>query len=619
MPETDREVGQIYRERSQRFAAMRDRCAARSRLLTHVRLIAFIAAGLSVLRLLEPDAWNGPFWPLLTAVLVVLFLALVVYHSELRLRCRWYADLSKLNDEALARLARDWAALPESDGVVADPEHPFADDLDLFGDASIFSLLGTIGTPPGRSTLRDWLLAPAEPRTILERQAAVVELAPLIDEREEITARGRLLPEATPELVEQFLAWAEGEPWLAPRRWLVWTARLLPLVSAALILLNIAGIVSYTTWVIALAVNLAFSSIAGKGVRDTLDRVFARENAFQQYAALFRLLSNASFSAPALRRLQSRLTGDRASAHVQMARLHRLEALAEVRHSMMNLPIQALTLWDFYVLLRLEKWQLTAGRHTRTWLSALGESDALAALAALHFDNPRWAFPQIVDDGSPTVDAKQLGHPLLPDEVRVANDVKLGPPGTFLLVTGSNMSGKSTLLRAIGTNVVLAGAGAPVCASSMRTPPVRLETSMRVHDSLQRGLSHFMAELERLKGVVEAARRAGTDGGSTLLYLLDDIFQGTNTAERQIAARRVITYLLATPAIGAVTSHDLRLADTEELSTACEPVHFTEKIEESTDGPTISFDYKLRPGIATSSNALKLLEVVGLDSQETSQ
>jgi DNA mismatch repair ATPase MutS len=234
-------------------------------------------------------------------------------------------------------------------------------------------------------------------------------------------------------------------------------------------------------------------------------------------------------------------------------------------------------------------------------------------LGGLCYENPDWAFPEITEPETPTLQATGLGHPLLPDGVRVVNDVKVGPPGTFLFVTGSNMSGKSTLLRAIGTNTVLARAGAPVCASTMRLPPLVLETSMRVHDSLEQGLSHFMAELTRLKGVVEAARRVGRDGAGTLLYLLDDVLQGTNTAERRIAARKIIGHLIAEGAIGGVTSHDLALADTEELSGACDPVHFSEQVREAPDGPTISFDYRLRPGVATSRNALKLLQIVGLD------
>jgi len=611
------EVDLIYRERSQRFAEMRERCLRHSRLLAHVRLVAFIAAGLSILRLLEPGSWVSPTWFVTAAVLSLVFLALVLFHNALKCRCQWYDNLSKLNDEGLARRARDWQALPEHDDFAPTREHPYAEDLDLFGHESLVALLGTIGTEPGRRTLRAWLLEPAEPRLILERQAAVAELARLIDEREEITVRGRMMPEESAHRVESFLAWAESEPWLARKRLLVWTARSLSIVPAVFIGLDVADIVPYTAWVLALFVNLAFTYLAGgRRIHQTFDRAFARESSVQQYAELFRLLSSTAFQTQALQRISSLLATGAVSPYRQMARLHRLSTLSEVRLSMTYIGIQALTLWDFHVMLRLEKWQTTAGRHVRSWLSSLGEADALAALATLHFDNPGWTFPDISIEKDSVVEAEGLGHPLLADDVRIVNDVKVGPQSTFLLVTGSNMSGKSTLLRAIGTNVVLARAGGPVCATSMHMPPLRLETSMRVRDSLQQGLSHFMAELERLKGVVDTARQAATDGGSALLYLLDDIFQGTNSAERQIAARKVITYLLDTPAIGAVTSHDLELAETKELSSACVPVHFSETIEEGADGRSITFDYKLRPGIATSSNALKLLEIVGLDSAD---
>jgi DNA mismatch repair ATPase MutS len=201
---------------------------------------------------------------------------------------------------------------------------------------------------------------------------------------------------------------------------------------------------------------------------------------------------------------------------------------------------------------------------------------------------------------------------LLPDDTRVDNDVEVGPPGTFLMVTGSNMSGKSTLLRAIGANIVLAQAGGPVCATRMSLPAAQLWTVMRVEDSLLRGVSYFMAELQRLKQVVEAARQAHEKGEARLFYLLDEILQGTNTAERQIAARRVITYLIEMGAIGAVSTHDLTLADSPELADSARLVHFTEQVHggNGAGGPQMRFDYKLRPGIATSTNALKLMDIV---------
>lgn len=599
-----------YAKRSQRFAQARERCASRSRWLVHARLVGFVVAAAPFLWLSEqPVARFSPAWVVVALLLTVFFFGLIVYHNQVKRRCDWYEQLVRLNEEGRRRIARDWQILPpgSSDGPIA--EHPYADDLDLFGRGSLSSLLSTVGTSPGHSTLRKFLLQPVARSEVRRRQAAIAELAPLIDAREEITVRGRMMPANTSAETEGFLRWAEGATWLSQRRYLVWIARSLTVITTSLVALNAAGVLPFTTWLTMLGVNLAFTYSVGPKLHDTFERAFARERAFQQYAELYRLIATTTFTTPLLREMQSSLIAAGLAAHTQMARLHRIASLAEVRYSMPHLVIQAFTLWDFHVLLSLERWQATAGRHARDWVASLGTVDALAALSTLHFDNPNWAFPEIAEESEPLVDARGLGHPLIPDHLRVVNDVRIGPPRRFLLITGSNMSGKSTLLRAIGINAVLARAGAPVCAEAMRLPPLRIESSMRVQDSLQRGLSHFMAELQRLKSVLEAAR----DGGDVpVLYLLDDIFQGTNTSERRIAARRVILSLLETQAIGAVTSHDLQLADTEELSAAADLVHFSETIEEGSDGPQISFDYRLRPGIATSKNALKLLEIVGL-------
>jgi DNA mismatch repair ATPase MutS len=273
------------------------------------------------------------------------------------------------------------------------------------------------------------------------------------------------------------------------------------------------------------------------------------------------------------------------------------------------LPIQAVTLWDLHVLRRLEIWQRDAGREVRAWFDAVGELEALAALAALHHDHPRWCFPELVDD--PRVIAEDLGHPLLPPASCVANDVSLGPPGTFLLVTGSNMSGKSTLLRAIGANAVLAHAGGPVCASRMQLPLLILGTSFRVQDSLADGVSYFMAELRRLKEVVD--RAASVEDDRVLLFLLDEILLGTNVAERQIAVQQVLGQLVEHRALGAVATHDLSLADAEGLAERCQPIHFTETFFRDDDGPQMTFDYRARAGVSPTTNALKLLELVGLD------
>ena len=265
------------------------------------------------------------------------------------------------------------------------------------------------------------------------------------------------------------------------------------------------------------------------------------------------------------------------------------------------IPLQGTLFWDLHVLMAMERWRAAGGANARRWLAVLGETEALAALAGLLHDHPDWILPA-VGATDETYRATALGHPLLADDVRVRNDVTVGPPGTFLLVTGSNMSGKSTLLRSIGVNAVLAQAGGPVCATALAMPAVTLWTSVRVQDSLERGVSFFMAELQRLKLIVDAANRAHDHGGPRVLYLLDEILQGTNTAERSIAARRIIAWLIDQGAIGAVSTHDLALADDPRLLPAAVAVHFTDTVGDSPDAPPMSFDYILRPGVATTTN-----------------
>jgi DNA mismatch repair ATPase MutS len=273
---------------------------------------------------------------------------------------------------------------------------------------------------------------------------------------------------------------------------------------------------------------------------------------------------------------------------------------------------------DVHLCAALERWRRAHGPSVRKWVEALGAWEATAALATIAHDHPDWAYPILGSDDEPVLEARGLGHPLLPPESCVRNDVAVGPPGTFLFVTGSNMSGKSTLLRAIGANAVLAAAGAPVCASSLRLPRVRVYTSMRVEDSLTEGVSLFMAELLRLKDVVEGARLAQAEGGR-VLYLLDEILHGTNTEERGLAARAIVRHLIASGAIGAVSTHDLALADTPDLRPAAQSVHFREEVgarSGAQHAATLTFDYLLRPGVATTRNALALLEAVGLGAPD---
>ncbi|MDX1999184.1 MAG: hypothetical protein SF066_15815 [Thermoanaerobaculia bacterium] len=276
--------------------------------------------------------------------------------------------------------------------------------------------------------------------------------------------------------------------------------------------------------------------------------------------------------------------------------------------------LQVFLLWDFHVVAGLEAWRRRYGRQVRSWLAELGELETLAAFAELAHAHPDWAFPTVDPDAQRLV-AQDLGHPLLANAARVGNDAELGPAGTFLFITGSNMSGKTTFLRSLGTNVVLAQAGAPVAARELTLPPLALGTSIAVEDSLEEGVSFFLAELKRLKSVVDLAVQPPP--GRRVLYLLDEVLRGTNSAERRVAVARILDRLLATGALGAITTHDLEVLAEGDLAVAAVAIHFRETLETDALGVTrMSFDYHARPGLAPTTNALRLLAAVGLGDAE---
>ncbi len=594
-----------YRQRADGHAVLRDALRRRSTFIARLRLASFLVGGVflvSGLRMQEAAAIYAGLG------CFSLFGALVVRHARIEEGVEWHEALRIVNERAIARIERRWDDLPAGDASpsIDQAHHPYAIDLDLFGRASLFQLLGPAATPLGGGTLARWLMQPAGRAEILDRQDAVGELVDPVEWRLELAAHGHIAHGWEEVDVTRLLAWAEGPQ--APHLRLLVAVTIVILASFWVLLALFAWEVLDAAWFgIPLIVSVVISFALSKPIQTAFDRAGSGERSLERYAVILEQVSARTFTSARLARLHGMLSGDGGSPRA-MRRLNRILGCAELRRgaAILHGPIQVLTLWDFWVLFALERWRRTAGVHVRQWLEALAEIDALAVLAALQHDNPGWSRPEIVAE--PLYTAEALGHPLLPATHRVANDVAVGPPGTILLVTGSNMSGKSTLLRAIGLNVVLAQAGACACASRLRTPAVHLQTSIRVQDSLELGLSYFMAALARLKAVVDAAETSR--GGPQLMYLLDEILQGTNSVERSVAVRAVARHLLDAGAIGAMTTHDLSLAGEEPLKSAGRLVHFTETVEAS---GAMSFDYRLRPGLATSRNALRLMQMIGID------
>ena len=571
------------------------------------RLAAFILAVLSAAWLFSLSSQSVAAAAALV-LSVALFLGLVAFHGRARADERQSRDLCTLNGLGVARVHRDWPSLPLP-REISPLDHPYASDLDVAGTtASVYRLLDVVSAATGRPVLLRWLLGrPASLEELTERQKAVAELAAAVQLREELAVLARRGHDVAPEQLTAFFDWAESEPWLRTRPLLLWTARIIPIVTVVTALLALLGRLPSTAPGLSIVVGLFILARHRSAMNEHLASVLRRGTGLRSQRQMLDVLAASRLESPLLQRERSRAVTGTAGLRA----LERTLSLLEGQGSLVHAILAALVLWDVHALAWLDRWRVGYGRTLRPSLDALGNVEALAALGTLAHDNPAWTFPEL-DPRADRLTATMLGHPLIAPVIRVGNDVIVGPPETLLLVTGSNMSGKSTLLRSIGLNVVLAQAGAPVCARRLTMPLVELRTSIRLADSLERGVSLFMAELQRLKEIVDAADAPSR--GAPLLYLLDEILHGTNTAERLIAARAVLVHLVRARAIGAVTTHDLTLAADGALAAAAQPVHFTEQVSGADgDGAAgMSFDYKLRPGLATSTNALKLLALVGL-------
>jgi hypothetical protein len=501
---------------------------------------------------------------------------------------------------ALERLDHHWMGRGETGERFLSESHPYSRDLDLFGVGSLFELLCAARTQAGQETLAKWLLEPASPDGVRARQEALVELRTKLDLREDLAVLGedaRALASA-----EDLAVWGEGEPLLA--------SALLRFISATLAVMWLGSVIAWMAWGLAYpallmsVVNVSFNLAYRQRVTAIASAAESAARDLALLAGVLARLEGEPFTAPRLVELRAALQSQGLPPSRWISSLNRRMEYLDSRRNLIIKAIDPFVLWTFQCVAAVEAWRKGTGPAVRRWLAAVGEFEALSSLGGYAYEHPADVFPEFADT-SPCFEAEGLSHPLLPEPGAVRNDLRFDGDLRVLIISGPNMAGKSTFVRSVGINAVLAQCGAPVRAHRLRLSPLAVGASICVLDSLQGGVSRFYAEIRRLKQIVDL-----TGGKPAVLFLLDEFLSGTNSQDRRLGADAMVRRLVEHGAIGLVTTHDLALAKIAEgLGPRASNAHFQDRLE---DGKLV-FDYRLQPGIVETSNALNLMRSIGLD------
>jgi MutS domain V len=588
--------GEEYRRRLATCAVALASLERRHRRLARARLAVFAVGVLVAWLAFDRDALS-PGW---VAVPALAFAALVIVHLRVADARDRSAVAVRLYEDGLARVEDRWVGLGATGEALREAGHPHADDLDLFGRGSLYERLARVWTRAGERTLASWLLAPAPPDVVLERQAAVGELAPRLDLREDLAVAASEPAVAIDS--DRLERWGGGVA-RGPSRRAAAAAVLGSSLTLVSVVVGVALDLGVTPLIGAVLVQLVVELSQRGHVTAALAGIDRSARDLERLSRLLSRLEVEPFAAPALRSLAGRLGAGPERASRAIHGLRRRVDLLDSARNFLFAPIALWLSWRLHLARSIDLWRCTHGAQVASWIAAVGEVEALSSLAAYAFECPEDRFPEMAAADRPVFEAEGLAHPLLPEATAVRNDVHLGGSTRVLVVSGSNMSGKSTLLRAVGTNAVLGLMGAPVRARRLRLSVTSIGASIRVTDSLLEGSSRFHAELTRLKQIVDLA------AARPLLFLLDEILHGTNSHDRRIGAEAVVRALLERGAIGLVTTHDLALAEIAVPGSGVANVHFVDHLE---DG-RMRFDFKMRAGVVARSNALALMRAVGLD------
>jgi hypothetical protein len=538
-------------------------------------------------------------------VLVLVFVVLLIAHEKVLERMRHRERTIQFYARGMARLNSEW----EGGGATGDryldasPSHVYARDLDLFGAASVFQYLCTAQTRSGEDTLAQWLLDPAPVGQILARQMAVRDLAPRLKFREEIASGGETVRNGVhPEMLS---AWGESGPILTSKATCALTTTLAVFWLASVAVWVTTG--SPLPTILMTVLNFAYAHRLFPQLERAAEAIERASDDLRLLGEVLAVIEREAFTAPTLVEVKSALKRDGKLPSAAILRLAKLTETMRSRHSLFARLLDLVTFWSAQYVFIAERWQTKFGPALRQWIHAVGEMEAYASLSAFCYEHPDYAFPDFVETG-PLFEAEGLAHPLLASASAVENDVALVSGRQLMILSGPNMAGKSTFIRSIGVNAVLAQCGAPVRARRMRLSPLRVAASICILDSLSGGISRFYAEIRRVKAIADLAQ-----GSIPVLFLFDELLSGTNSHDRFVGTQFVLQQLVEHNAIGIVSTHDLALARIpDSMEGRAFNAHFDDRLE---DGKLI-FDYKLKPGVVQTSNALKLMRAIGLGVTE---
>lgn len=592
-----------YNKRKKYYEGLLKKQNNKIRFISNLRLLVFLAG--VVLALYFYIIKSYYIGALTALIFLCSFIYLVIKHNKIIEQKSYSEALYNINDSSIKRIHGDWKSFKDSGEEFIDDEHEYSKDLDIFGRGSLFQWINTTVTYLGRQKLKSVLENPYKSADeIRERQEGISELADDLDWRQEFISEALVTPNSVKD-IQELLEWSRNTKSFYKRFSILVVARVIPVFTVIIVSLPFVNRnIPYYIPTIAIAINILILMWKNEERTNTLVKVDKYKESIRAYYGMLKILEKRQFKSKYLKNIKSNIISNNGlTSSIQIKKLASISDMINNRKNQYYIIMNILLLWDYQCMIALEKWKNESGRHLQNWLEAIGNIEELISLSNIKYDNEEWVMPKIAE-GISILSAEEMGHPLLTGD-RITNSFKMGKIDPILLITGSNMSGKSTLLRTAGINLVLSYIGAPVFAKSFTCSIMNIYTCMRVSDDLEKSVSSFYAELLRIKKIVEATKK-----DEQIFFLLDEIFKGTNSMDRHIGAKVLIESMRKFGELGMVSTHDLELGELEKESGGkVKNYHFREYYKNN----EIYFDYKLRPGVSTTRNALYLIKMVGID------